>query len=233
MYLRVTWNGVRLDQSNDQCVLRLNLRFYPLYSSSRRLKREMVQTGEGEQHGAVRDRTDGKWGRRRQEKAERRGGGRALFRQPDNLPSPEHIYGCPLTPSSCSLWRQSQWCWPACRFPIISLAEGSCLLIHQHVWTCTLSWPSISCYPTLPHNYDPWDKILYTNTRRTDHIYALTQENYLSHVRDPGRTDLNAVVDSESLNTQPWVFPRGARNQIGFPQKKMTVIPQCNHYFDD
>lgn len=193
MYLRVTWNGVRLDQSNDQCVLRLNLRFYPLYSSSRHLKREIVQVGEGERSGVVRDRTDGKWGKRRQEKAERRGGGRALFRQPDNLPSPEHIYGCPLTPSSCSLWRrQSQWCWPACRFPIISLAEGSCLLIHQHVWTCTLSWPSISRYPTLPHNYDPRDKILYTNTRRTDHIYALTQENYLSHVRDPGRTDLNA-----------------------------------------
>jgi len=27
----------------------------------------------------------------------------ALFRQPDNIPSPEHIYGCPLTPSSSSL----------------------------------------------------------------------------------------------------------------------------------
>lgn len=79
-------------------------------------------------------------------KTERKGGGRALFRQPDNLPSQEHIYGCPLTPSSCSLWRQSQWCWPACRFPIISLAEGSCLPIHQQVWTCRLSWPSISRY---------------------------------------------------------------------------------------
>lgn len=88
---------------------------------------------------------DGERGRYRWEK-EGRKGGKALFRQPDNLPSPEHIYGWPLTPSSCSLWRQSQWCWPACRFPIISLAEGSCQPIHQQVWKCRLSWPSINSY---------------------------------------------------------------------------------------
>lgn len=34
--------------------------------------------------------------------------------------------------------RPSGRCWPVCRFPIISLAEGSVLPIHQHDWTYTL-----------------------------------------------------------------------------------------------
>lgn len=97
--------------------------------------------------------------------------GKALFRQPDNLPSPEHIYGWPLTPSSCSLWRQSQWCWPACRFPIISLAEGSCQPIHQQVWTCRLSWSSISHYQ---HHHT-------TMTRGIKH-YTLISTDYLIYM---------------------------------------------------
>lgn len=76
----------------------------------------------------------------------RTGEGEALFRQSDNVPSPEHICGCPLTPSRHSLWRQSEQLWPACRFPIISLAEGSGLPIHQQVWTCKLWWQSIRGY---------------------------------------------------------------------------------------
>lgn len=85
-------------------------------------------------------------GRQRWHKEGRTGEGEALFRQPDNIPSPEHICGCPLTPSRRSLWRQSKQLWPACRFPIISLAEGSGLPIHQQVWTCKLWWQSIRRY---------------------------------------------------------------------------------------
>lgn len=84
--------------------------------------------------------------RQRWHKEGRTGEGEALFRQSDNIPSPEHIGGCPLTPSRRSLWRQSEQLWPACRFPIISLAEGSGLPIHQQVWTCKLWWQSIRCY---------------------------------------------------------------------------------------
>lgn len=108
-------------------------------------------------------------------KRERNGGGKALFRQPDNLPSPEHIYGCPLTPSRCSLWRQSQCCWPACRFPIISLAEGSCLLIHQQVWTCTLSWSSISCYNTTIQPGPKVSKFYKISTTRLSYLHVKSQ----------------------------------------------------------
>lgn len=141
-----TRTGFRLDQ--PKCGLCLNLQLYPsplpssisVMSQCRGEKESRKTKWEAERMENKGD-TDRK-------KEERKGEGKALFRQPDNLPSPEHIYGCPLTPSCCSLWRKSQCCWPACRFPIISLAEGSCLPIHQQVWTCRLWWSSISCYNT-------------------------------------------------------------------------------------
>lgn len=116
----------RLDYCRN--VLCLNHQFYPLYHSSKHQERK-----QQERASRIEQKTKGD-----REEEEERGGGKALFRQPDNLPSLEHIYGCPLTPSSCSLWRQSEWCWPACRFPIISHAERSCLPIHQQVRTQTL-----------------------------------------------------------------------------------------------
>lgn len=139
-----------------------------VYSSFKRQRGETVQ-GERKTAGWSRKIEVGdrkKWRIRktrtriRREK-EREG---ALFRQPDNIPSPEHIYGCPLTPSSSSLWRQSQWCWPACRFPIICLAEGSCL---PHT-SAGLDMQTLMAIhqplPTPPH-YDPRNKILYTHIR--------------------------------------------------------------------
>lgn len=104
-------------------------------------KRERPKKKISERHKSTKSQK-GKDGTRRREQVR----GDALFRQPDNIPSPEHICGCPLTPSRCSLWRQSEQRWPACRFPIISLAEGSGLPIHHQVWTCKLWWQSISCY---------------------------------------------------------------------------------------
>lgn len=120
-----------------------------------------------------------------------KGGGKALFRQPDNLPSLEHIYGCPLTPSSCSLWRQSAWCWPACRFPIISHAERSCLPIHQQVWTQTL----MAIHQPLPNSTQLWSpgsfirihNALITSTRQI-------QKSGMSH---PCRIDPSAYYTNK------------------------------------
>lgn len=109
----------------------------------------LLQTSkhEGEKKWEQLKRSERHQGRRqRWHKEGRTGEGEALFRQSDNIPSLEHIGGCPLTPSRRSLWRQSEQIWPACRFPIISLAEGSGLPIHQQVWTCKLWWQSIRCY---------------------------------------------------------------------------------------
>lgn len=77
-------------------------------------------------------------GRHRQEKEEEEEGKLYL----DNLiishlqststdaPSLHHAAHCEDRPSGR--------CWPVCRFPIISLAEGFVLPIHQHDWTRTL-----------------------------------------------------------------------------------------------
>lgn len=43
----------------------------------------------------VEDRNNREYGSWRREKRETKGAEKALFRQPNNLPSQEHIYGCP------------------------------------------------------------------------------------------------------------------------------------------
>ena len=140
-------------------------------------------------------------GVRDKEKKNFRKGGNALFRQSDNLPSPEHVYGCPLSPSTCSLWRQSQWCWLACRFPIICLAEGSCLPIHQQVWTRTLSLPSISSYQHYHTTANPRNKkqcIKYT----IDWLYLLYVATWqISCLYEHDCTDLDVSMQLYECST--------------------------------
>lgn len=144
-------------------------------------------------------------------KEERKGGGKALFRQPDNLPSPEHIYGCPLTPSCCSLWRKSQCCWPACRFPIISLAEGSCLPIHQQVWTCRLWWSSISCYITTTQLWPQEENTmmhwsyLHVNSKITQQVWVvLLVQIFMQRGENRTLTVLRSIVRRYSCMVTLW-----------------------------
>lgn len=96
----------------------------PSKTKKKNMGEKVGETGTGGKHkNKVRGRRNEQSGSQRQGTEERQVGGNALFGQPDNLLSPEHIYRCPLTPSRCSLWRQSQWWWWSCRFLIIS-CEG-------------------------------------------------------------------------------------------------------------
>lgn len=117
----------------------------------------------------VGDRHIGEEGTRRQEKKEQKRGEKALFRQPDNLPSQEHIYGCPphsinllivrtepvvLASLSISHYLSRRGVLPA--HTSAGLDKQSLIAIHQLL-------------PTLPYTHEPSVENT-LNILRSDHI---------------------------------------------------------------
>ncbi len=178
MYFRVTWNWVRLDQSNYHCVWSLNPLFYCFHSSFKHQYRETVQVREEKQDGAEKQSGREKGWRIRKTKTGKKGKkeGELYLDNPIISYLQSTSTDAPSLHQAAHCEDRASGAGQPVDFPLsLSQKGAACPYISRSGHADSHGHPSATTQQ-YHRTMTPGIKILYTNIWCTDHIYMLTQK---------------------------------------------------------